>query len=308
MLAVFNIIAPIFFIIALGYMALRLSLLTREQISGLGSFVIRIGMPALIFNALTTRSIDEVVDVRYLIAYAMASVIGFAAGWYGTLRLSGNKKFAALNGMAFGMANSGFVGYPLLAMVLGNEKTGGFFAMNVLVEMVLVLPTMFILLDLADGKQKNIGATIKRIILNFFKNPMMLALFAGLIVAFAHIPVPQSIHKTAALLSAATSPLALFVIGAGLYGLVFEGRRSHMVWAAAIRMALFPILVSGCLWLSGASPEVVFAGTLFASAPVPSTYALFGRENGLGQQTAAIAMASTVLALLPITLVLLLWH
>ncbi|MDO4433070.1 MAG: AEC family transporter [Alysiella sp.] len=308
MQAVLNIIAPVFAIIALGYAAVRFNLINREQTAGLGTFVIRIGMPALIFHALTARGLGATINNAYLLAYIVAAVLGFALGWFGTYKFTGNRAFAALNGMAFGMPNSGFIGYPLLAMVLGNEEAGGYFAMNVLVEMILVLPALFILLDLATGKNSNITTTLKRIIFNLLKNPMMLALLAGLLVSTSGIPMPIFIQKTTSLLAAATSPLALFVIGAGLYGLAFQSSNRHLLAIAAIRTTFFPLLVSGSLWLFGADKQTLFIGTLMSCAPIPTTYAIFAREHNLGAQTAAIALASTLLSLLPITLVLVLWH
>ena len=40
-------------------------------------------------------------------------------------------------------SNTGFIGYPLLSMVIG-DAAGSYFAMNVLVENMLLIPLFFI--------------------------------------------------------------------------------------------------------------------------------------------------------------------
>lgn len=306
---IINIIAPVFLLIALGYAAMRFELLTREQVNGIGTFVIRLGMPALIFHALTTRSFEDLINPIYLTAYTIASIIGFIIGWLGTLKFSSSRELAALNGMAFGMANTGFIGYPLLSMVIGNEEAAGFFAMNVLVEMVLILPATLILLSLSQKEHaQSLKQTIKHISRDLLRNNMILALLLGSFCTFLHIPIPEFIHRSTGLLMQATTPLALFVIGAGLFGLAFQGKRSNAIWVAAIRMTLFIGLVSGSLMLLNADKLILFIGLLLSTAPIPSTYAILGRQHGQTAQTAAISVYSTILSILPIALVLWWWH
>ena len=49
MLAIFNIMAPIFILIGMGYGAIRFGMFEFSQLRGLGKFVLKIGLPALVF-------------------------------------------------------------------------------------------------------------------------------------------------------------------------------------------------------------------------------------------------------------------
>lgn len=307
MLAILSITAPVFIIMGLGWLAVRFNVFTQEQLGGMGQFVIRIALPMLVFHAIATRPLADVVNTVYLQGYALASLLAFSAGW-AVSRLRGQDKvLAVLNGLGTGMSNTGFIGYPLLLMAIG-APSGVFFAMNVLIENILILPLMFVMIDLAKGGSRHIGKTLWRIVLNLLKNPIIVGLIVSLVFSVGGIPVPNVVEKVSAMLSAAGSPLALFVIGGGLYGLRIRGGLADAAAVVGGKLLLFPLLVAGCLMLLGADRETLFAGVMLASAPMASMYPLFGREYGFEQQTAAAMLAAIAVSFFTVSLVLFFGH
>ena len=81
------------------------------------------------------------------------------------------------------------------------------------------------------------------------------AVGVALVFALCQIPVPAVAEKVAAMLASAASPLALFVIGGGLYGLRIRGGMADISVIVAGKLLLFPALVVGCLWLFGADHD-----------------------------------------------------
>lgn len=306
MLAVLTITAPIFIVMAMGFFAVRFDMFAESQLAALGKFVIRIGLPMLVFHAIATRPIADVFSPIYLAGYGTASLLAFFAGW-GISRYRGQDAvLAALNGLATGMSNTGFIGYPLALMALG-APAGIYFAMNVLIENILVLPLMFVLIDLAkDGER--VGATLRRLAMNLLKNPIILALLAGLFFSVSSVPVPAVLERVSAMLASAASPLALFVIGGGLVGLPMQTNLKDIMPIVVGKLLVFPLLVVVCLWIFGANKEILFAGALLASVPMGSMYPIFGRQYGFTRQTAAAMLLTTVVSFFSISLVLLLSH
>ncbi|MDO5640229.1 MAG: AEC family transporter [Neisseria sp.] len=306
MLAILTITTPIFIIMAMGYFAVRFEFFTRDQLSGMGKFVIRVGLPMLVFSAIATRPIADVMNVTYLLGYALASLLSFMAGWGISKWRGQDGVLAALNGLGTGMSNTGFIGYPLLAMAIGGPAAV-FFAMNVLVENMLILPLMFVLIDAARGGA-NIGALLLRIAKNLLKNPIIVALLVALVFAVFGIPVPAVVERVTSMLASASSPLALFVIGGGLYGMKVRGGLTDVAVMTSGKLLLFPLLVVSCLWLFGADADTIFAGALLASVPMASMYPLFGLQYGFERQTAAAMLITTLLSFFSISLVLMIGH
>ena len=78
MLNIITALLPIFIVIAFGYAATRAGAFTLEGLSALGRFVISIALPALIFKALSEKSLGEVFYPR-LFYSAMARRRFFAS-------------------------------------------------------------------------------------------------------------------------------------------------------------------------------------------------------------------------------------
>lgn len=120
MLEILAITTPIFLIIGMGYMAMGLKIVSREQMQGVGSFVMYFALPAVVIHALTQNSLEEVFNVDYLLAYGFGSVMIFSLVLWLAVCI---KKKSLQNGAMFALgmsaSNSAFTGYPVAAMVLG---------------------------------------------------------------------------------------------------------------------------------------------------------------------------------------------
>lgn len=305
--AILNITLPIFLLISLGFASLRFGLFTREQISGIGQFLLRIGLPVLVFNAISSRPLREVIQPTYLIGYTLASVLTFFIIYRCCIRIGLPQKLSALNGIGSGFSNSGFVGYPLLIMASDAHTAGQFFAMNVLTENVIMLPLLFILLDW-DKTRGNIAGSLRPIALNLLRNPIIIALILGLPFGLGFIQLPVFAQKTFGMLANSTAPLALFVIGASLYGLKIRGNGLHMFITTTGKILLMPTLAYICLWLLNAPRDVLMIGTLLACTPSPSLYALLGRQYQFESETASVLFLTTICSFIPMALVLAWWH
>ncbi|MDO4879388.1 MAG: AEC family transporter [Neisseria sp.] len=309
MLAVFNITAPVFLVIALGYVMVGRGVFDFEELRGTAKFVMKIGLPALVFSAIAGKPFREVFDVVYLAGYGAATFAVFAAGWLVSRRLRRQDAVsAALSAFAVSFSNTGFIGYPLLAMTIGAQQAAPFFAMNVLVENMFLIPVFFILADSAaegsEGRLKN----LLRVLSNLLKNPIILALFAALPFALGWLPLPKALLATASVLAAGSGPVALFVIGGSLVGLRLAGGLRDILWMTAGKLLAFPLLVVLFLKLFGADGGSLFAGALLAGVPTASMVAIIHNQYGHGQRGAAVMLATTILSFFVIAAVLLAWH
>lgn len=302
MLAVLSITAPIFILIALGFVSARIGLLNREQIRGMGGFVITFALPALVFKALAERPLGEVLNGPYLLAYALGSLAVFGAGfavsrWLRKEDLSAS----ALAAMGMSVSNSGFIGYPIVAMVLGPTAALAL-ALGMLVENLLMIP---LALALAEAGTQNSGATlvvVRETAKRLLKNPLIIAISLGVLLSLLEIRLPALLLKVVEMLASASAPVALFVIGGTLYGLRTRGLWLDMGQASLGKLILHPLAVLlAFALLPTVEPTLMVAGVLFASAPMMSIYPILGQRFGLEERCAASLVAATVLAFVTIS-------
>ncbi|MHB8771622.1 MAG: AEC family transporter [Syntrophales bacterium] len=93
-----------------------------------------------------------------------------------------------------------------------------------------------------------------------FKNPLILAMVAGIVFAAFRIPLPSLVTHTFSLMNAATFPLSMVVVGGGLKlrSFVDSTRLVHALCAASIKLLISPLIAWGvCLALGLTGDERV---------------------------------------------------
>lgn len=86
MLDILAVIAPIFMLIGLGYLAVRLALFPQDRLAALGLLVVRFALPALILHSLSSRSPAELLNTPYLAgSLAMLLLVAGALLLFGPL-------------------------------------------------------------------------------------------------------------------------------------------------------------------------------------------------------------------------------
>lgn len=304
MLQTLSIIAPLFLLIGLGFAARWGGLLERDQVRGIGSFVIHFALPALLFKSLAERPLQEILDFRYLLAYSLGSLAVFAFGFAVARLRHASLESAAIGAMGMSVSNSGFIGYPVAVMVIGPPAALAM-TLGILVESLVMMPLALALADLGrqgGGAPAQLAlATLRRLA----QNPLILAIAAGLLCALAELRLPAELLRSIDMLSQASAPAALFVIGASLYGLRVRGMLADAGQIAVAKLLLHPLGVALALALiPGIAPTMQIAGVLFASAPMFSVYPLLGMRYGQEERCVAALVMTTALSFFSIALVL----
>ena len=296
MLQILAITAPIYLIIAAGYLAVRFGLFSKPELRVFGRFVVQFCLPALIFNALSKRSLGEVLNGTYLLAYAAGSLAVLLLALLVARRLRRQSMpLAAMQGLGMSASNSGFVGYPIVLQLLG-PTAGVALALTMLVENLLMLPLCLALADSGgDNAAQRWHQALAQALRNLLKNPMILAMVAGFGCALLGLHPPDVLARTVQIVATAASPVALFVIGGSLVGLRLDGVRRDLAWVALGKLVLHPLAVLAVLWLlPPIDPALRIAAVVFAAMPMLSIYPVLAQKYQLEGFTAAALLFTTV--------------
>lgn len=309
MLDIINITAPIFIIIALGYLCVRFKAIASKHAKGMGSLVMNIALPALMFNAIAGTPFKEIVLPHYLFTYALGSVMAFMVGIILTKVIwRQDNVSAALNSAALSFSNSAFIGYAVVSMVIGSSKAAAYLSMNIIIESLLILPMLFVMAEMNPSSNRSLASVLLGISKNLTRNPLIIAIVVSVIFSIFSIPIPQLVVQTTQILAGAAAPVALFVIGMSLYGLQLKGDLPKITIIGLGKLLLHPLLVLLAITLlAGGSQQDKYVAMLFASAPVFSTIAIIGQHYGLVNRMSAIVIVSTVGSFFSMSAVLIYW-
>lgn len=301
MLQILAITTPIFILIGIGFMATRSGLVSREQINGMGRFVITFALPALVIKAMIERPLHEVFDRNYLLAYGLGSLAMFVLGFlFARLLRRDSLSGSAIAALGMSVSNSGFIGYPIIALVVGEKAAVGL-ALGMLVENLLMFPLGLILAEageqLGAGLKAAFLGTAKRLVIN----PLTISISLGLLLALLDVRLPAIPLKVVDMLAQASAPVALFVIGGSLVGLKAGGLLGDVLQLSIGKLILHPLAVLLLFsWFPVQDPALRSVGVLFACSPMMSIYPIVGQRFGLAGRCAAALLGATLLSFLTI--------
>ena len=295
MLSILSITGPIYLAVLLGYACTQLGLFARADMRLFGKFVINLALPALLFNALSSRSVGEILNPGYMAAYALAGLLMIGVGLIAARVLARQPlHYASMFAMGMSCPNSGFVGYPVVLLTLGGSVAGVGLALNMMVENLLLIPLLLALADL-EGSRGGAGQVVLRTLKGLVRNPMIIAIVAGLLASLLGWTPPLPLARTVNLFAQASGALSLFVIGGSLVGQSLRGMGPAVLQITLGKLVLHPLLMFAVLgWLVPvADPQLRTAVLLTTAMPIMGIYTILSQRHGHEGISAAALLATT---------------
>jgi predicted permease len=273
-----------------------------------------LALPCLLFNALSQRSVAEVLNPVFLGAYAIGSLVALVGGIFWARRVAGKPlSEAAIFGMGMACPNSGFVGYPLVAALFGPVNAGIALALAMVVEAFITIPLALALAE-GDTGAGNAAATRgqrwRSAALQSFnsirRNPMIYGIALGFLFALLGWRLPAPVARTVDMFAMACASLSLFVIGGSLVGIHTRGLVRDVTAVAVGKLVLHPLAVlAAVLLLPATTRELQVAAVMMAAVPMLGIYPVLAQKFGHDAKAAAIQLGTTVASFF--TLTALLW-
>ena len=298
---------PFFALVLAGYIALYRGWLSVAAVPGLNGFVLYFAVPCMLFRFGASTPVADMLSPVIIGVYAASALIMVALTIVITKRGAIGWNDASLGALVAAFPNTGFMGVPLLAMLLGAASAGPAIA-TILVDMLLTTSLCVALSRLDGAGIDGAKRAAKQALGRVMGNPMPWAILMGAFASGFDIKLWGPIDQTVALLADAASPVALFTIGAVLARSQMQSAHpmplSHYMPAAVLKLIVHPLLVlgGGLLAQVAGLPLDPFALTcivLVAALPSASNVSLlaerFGADNG---RIARIILVTTVAAFL----------
>lgn len=300
---VFSATVPIFLIVGLGFVATRIGLLRRPDMTVLAGYVVKVALPVLVFVSVSGRSLGEILNPTWLLTYGISAMALMGLGRvYARARRLPPARAAT---MAFAMSgtNNGFVGLPMFLILLPNVA-GLSAGMAMLVDNTLLIPVALAMFEAVTGTGGHWLRRLAVILRRVVTHPMVIAITLALLLGALDLEVTGMIDRTLQMVAASSSAVALFSIGGMLVGLRLRGQVADILTAVGGKLLLMPALAVAlvhALPLLGLPPltgELRATVILTAALPSMTVMAAVAEQHGEGELGAASMMASTVVSFL----------
>ncbi|PIV76473.1 MAG: malate transporter [Rhodobacteraceae bacterium CG17_big_fil_post_rev_8_21_14_2_50_65_11] len=303
MIEIFLKTLPFFALIGLGYQSGRTGFFTAEATAYLTKFVFYFALSAMLFRFAANLSLAEILDWWFVAAYLWAcGVVYLIATAVAFLRGIGVQE-AAVEAQCAIIGNTGFLGVPMLVVLLGADAAGP--VLMVLAIDLIVFSSLITILITGSRDGRMSLSALRTVGNGLIRNPMIVSIALGLLVSGLEIPIPDPANEFLAILGAAATPGALFAIGASLAGKSAE-RMSVAGWLSFCKLVLHPAAVAlAALVIFPVEPFQAAVMISAASLPVAGNVYMLAQHYGVApHRVSAAILISTALSILTVSLVI----
>ena len=287
-----QVVAPIFAAIFLGMTAKRKNWLSTENVQGFQTFVMKIGLPCVVFNSCLTAQMGvESISSMALVLPCMliATLWAFRA----------RKKMFPYHNLPqlFCAQETGMLGIPLFMILFGADQA---YRMGILdlTQSVTAIPVIAILSADAGENPRPVDIAKKVIV-----SPLLLMSILGLTLNLTgagkwldSVGIGPVITETTTFLSTPISALMIFAVG---YNFSLEkGSRSTIVKVSLLHFAIFAVfclLIQAALFLVP-NVDALTRWAILLYCTLPGSYL----ATGLGRSKEDYVMASGVCSILTV--------
>ena len=294
---------PFFMVIGVGYGAGRSGFFTEAATAWLTKFVFYFALSAMLFRFSANLSLSEVFDLTFVKAYLLATVVVYLVVTAVALLRRIPLQEAAIEAQCGAIGNVGFLGIPMLALLLGEAAIAS--VMLVLAVDLIVFGSLIVILITGARDGRLSWGIFRSIGLGLLKNPMIVSIVLGLGWSGLQIPIPGPLNEFVILLGNAATPGALFAIGASLASKSAE-RVFVAGWLSFCKLVLHPAAVAvSALLIFPVEPYA--AGVMIAAAALPvagNVYMLAQHYGVAPHRVSSSILISTALSIVTVSLVI----
>lgn len=298
---------PFFALIGVGYLAGRTRFFSAEATAALTKFVFYFALSAMLFRFAANLSLGEVFDWNFVFAYLSGCLVVYAIATAVALWRRVSVEEAAVEAQCAVIGNVGFLGVPMLVLLMGEAAAG---SVLMVLAIDLIVFSSLITLVITGVREGRMSLGILRVLgLGLLKNPMIVSIVLGLAWGATGWTVPGPVNEFLGTLGAAATPGALFAIGASLAGRSAE-RIQVAGWLAFCKLVLHPAAVAvAALLLFPVEPFAASVMIAAASLPVAGNVYILAAHYGVAPQRVSTSiLLSTAASVLTVTWVIALVH
>ena len=287
-------------LLALGYLCARLKLVGPEFNKGLSKLVINVFLAGMILSSVINKKLEMTGgDVAFgLLMMTLSMLICVGIGWLSPTLLRIKDGDKGMYRMLSAFMNNGFVGFPLVAAVYGENAV--FFASLSNIPFNLLLYTVGVMF-LQKG-DKNTKFSIKSVI-----NVPIVATLIAVVIFIFEIPMPKLVDEVADTLSAATVPLSMMCVGLSLGSVSLKEAlmQPRLYGISLVRLLICPLAVWLVLRIFITNPVILGTIVILSACPSAIICTILGIQYGRdGVESSEAIFISTMLSMITIPLLI----
>lgn len=300
---IFSKVFVIFLLIFVGYILPRKKLVSEQGQKDITNLLLYVLLPCALLRAFQVP-FDKTVFTNGIKITAIMALAYLITTFFSILlarRISKDEEKRAILVLGMVLPNVGFMGYPLVESLLGQEYI--FYAVmgNISFE-IISWSVMVTLISKATGTQSDIS-----IIKKLSTTPPLIAIAIGLGTYFLPFTIPDPFMSTINLLGSAMTPIAMVIVGMSLSkaNLKKVWFQKELYFISVIRLLVYPLIFMALFKGLGIDGIIYSMPLILLSMPSAGYTSIIAGKFGADATFASeIVTMCTLISLVTIPLVL----
>ncbi|WP_028469613.1 AEC family transporter [Neptunomonas japonica] len=287
-----NIVAPIFFIVFMGVILKRTSVINEAFVSTGSKLVFMITLPTLVFMSIARTDFQAVFNPTQLSYVAAGTLVTFIAIWLLAKQWIHKPEDLGVFIQGAFRSNYGIIGLAVSFNLFGQT---GLAQASLLLALVIPLYNVLSIIVLSLPMKSSNALSLSGVIIEILKNPLIIAVLLALPFSYFGFSLPEVVDRTGRYFANLTLPLALLTIGATLNLKSLKHTSFQAFWATATKLLILPIILTLGAWQAGfTDQDLVLMFVLFGCPTAAASFVMAKAMGGNAQLAANIILTTTI--------------
>lgn len=293
----FNVIAPVFFLMVLGYLLVNYtSLADRQLTKQANAIVFKIFLPCMLFYNVYQSDIGAEIQSRIKLCIWAAGglIILFILLCLIVPKVvkQENQQGVVIQGIF--RSNYVIFGVAVVQNMYGSKSTTTAAILSaILVPMYNFLAV--VALSIFGEKRET---DWKKIIMDIIKNPLILSSMLGVVFSLLGIRLPMAVDTTVQDLAKLSTPIAFMILGGDLDFSKVKGNLKQSSVVLTIKLVILPLIMIPMVVMMGYKDADLLSALLACQTPVAvSSYIMAQQAGADGQLAGQLVVFSSVLSI-----------
>ena len=300
-LDIFKQVLMLYIIMMIGTVIYRLKVINDETLTRLSKLMLHVTIPANILMGLSNSGDLVKSDFLQMVILSALSYLFVMILSVVVLRVFFIKKeerpfyqYISIFG------NIGFIGYPMLMIIIGKEALLLGAVVNIFYSLLLYSLGIYLMSQYSEEENTG-GFEWKRLI-----SPGIIIAVLSIVFFFLDIRLPGVLNDTVEMLGGMTSPMAMIVLGASINKINFKTiiKNYRIIIISIMKMVAYPISFAYILRLLGFTGMPAMVAVVLMGMPIATTAVItaleFNKKNLVKASEASVFSTLLLIVTIPV--------
>ena len=303
-----EVVAPLVLFMALGFTLKRWIKLKDESLAQMNKLVYSVFLPLTLFRTVYATDLNALFDMEVILYAVISLLLYFAVLFFIVPKIEKDPRNCSVMIQGSYRSNHALFGLTVVTAIFGDTNLGMAGILSAIV--IILFNFLAILLFEAFQKEKpNIKDVCKKTAVGCAKNPLIIALVAGLLFLAMRTQIPTLqlspvIEKTIKDLAGIATPLALLVLGATFQ---FDDLRKYVkqiCFVAVARLVVIPVLflIPAALLLGVRDVNLVVLMSMYGAPTAVSSFPMAVALGGNGKLAGLLVVVTSIFSVITVFL------